>query len=137
MNMVNRVKSGRVVKVKKLIPSEVKWTCPMVGCSTTTKFRVLRDHLLKVHSWKGTSFSCRIEGCGWSCGKDMHCLTNHSKTCHSLIDDVPYDLAEPTGVGLDQQGMHSQSCLLDLNWHVGCIGKLARSKKVKALKVCS
>ena len=76
----------------------------------------------------------RFEGCGWSCGKDMHCLTNHSKTCYSLIDDVPYDLVQPTGVGLDQQGMHSLSCWLDLNWHVGCIGKLARSKKVKAGK---
>ena len=54
MKMVNRVKSGRVVKVKKLIPSEVKWACPMDGCSYTTKFRVLRDHLLKVHGWKGT-----------------------------------------------------------------------------------
>ena len=64
----------------------------------------------------------------------MHCLTNHSKTCHSSIDDVPYDLVEPAGVGLDQQGMHSQTCLLDLNWHLGCMGKIARSKKSKAGK---
>ena len=28
--------------------------------------------------------------------------------------------------------MQSQICLLDLSWHVGCIGKLQRSKKVKA-----
>ena len=62
----------------------------------------------------------------------MHCLSNHSKTCHPLIDNVPYVLVQPTGVGLDQQGMHSQICLLDLSWHVGCIGKLQRSKKVKA-----
>ena len=41
---------------------------------------------------------------------------------------------EATGVGLDQQGMHSQSCLLDLDWHLGCIDKLARSKKGKAGK---
>ena len=90
--------------------------------------------MISSHKWGGSSFSCSVVGCSWTCSKDMHCLSNYSKSCHPTINDVPYELVEATGVGLDQQGMHSQSCLLDLDWHLGCIDKLARSKNSKSGK---
>ena len=88
--------------------------------------------MISFHRWGGSSFSCSVVGCGWTCSKDMHCISNHRKSCHPRIVDVPYELVEATGVCLDQHGMHSQSCLLDLDWHLGCRVKLARSKKSKA-----
>ena len=130
--MANKVKSGKIVKVAKVIASGIKWVCPIGDCAAKCKVRQLRAHMKSFHKWTGSSFSCKIVGCEWTCSKDMHFIANHSKSCHPTMADVPYELVEATGVGLDQEGLHSQSCFSDVNWHTSCIVKLARSKKSKA-----
>ena len=92
------------------------------------KLKIARSHLKIGHKWSVSTFVGKIVGFGWTCSKNMHCISNHSEKDHPSIGNVHYELVETTGEGLDQEGQHSISCFLDLMWHTSCIEKTERKR---------
>ena len=108
------------------LASEEKWACPVAGCASKCKVRQMRLHLKGVHRWAGSTFSCQVEGCGWRCSKDMHCINNHYKSDHPMVSNVVYKLVPTSGADFDKEGQHYLSCFSDLPWHKQCIEKIRR-----------
>ena len=90
----------------KILASEEKWSCPVPDCVKKCKVRQLRIHLKTVHKWSGSSFSCQMEGCGWRCSMNMHCIHSHFKTDHPLVSNVTYELVPTTVEDFDKEGHH-------------------------------
>ena len=103
-------------------PSEAPVKCMVESCTTSTKFRTLKEHMLKHHHGYVVLF-CTLPQCTWSCfSSDLRCFINHQIYKHQVIfKGKAHDFSEATGfmMGLDKHPVrkdrfgkviHSEAC---------------------------